>query len=94
MNSLNRQRTCRACRGKKDKNELIRLIIQENTIIEIDFRQLMPGRGYYLCQTETCLACLRSSKSRYKAFGRGLEIGPNLNNFISNPPSGGVHGQN
>jgi predicted RNA-binding protein YlxR (DUF448 family) len=94
MRLLIRQRTCRACRGKREKKELLRLVILKTNLLEIDARQIMPGRGYYLCQTESCLACLKSSKSRQKAFGRGLEIGPNLNHFINIPPSGGVHGQN
>jgi predicted RNA-binding protein YlxR (DUF448 family) len=94
MKPLIRQRTCRVCRGKKDKIEFLRLIILDNHILEMDPRQTMPGRGFYLCRTESCLTCLLSSKSRYKAFGRGMEIGPNLENFINNPPSGGVHGQN
>ncbi|MBA4394621.1 MAG: hypothetical protein C0407_13805 [Desulfobacca sp.] len=89
MTLLIRQRTCRVCRGKKEKKELLRLVILNNKILEVDPRQIMPGRGWYLCQTGTCLSFLQASKSRHKAFGRGLEIGPKLNNFINIPPSGG-----
>ena len=88
-----RQRTCRACRKKKDKKDLLRLTILNKNILEIDSRQIMPGRGWYLCPEETCLFFLKAAKSRHKSFGRDLEIGPKLNNLIMNPPAGGVHGQ-
>jgi predicted RNA-binding protein YlxR (DUF448 family) len=89
MTPVIRQRTCRTCRGKKEKKDLLRLVILDNKTLEADPRQIMPGRGYYLCLTETCLACLKAPKCRHKVFGRGLEIGPNLNNNINIPPSGG-----
>jgi uncharacterized protein len=94
MNTLIRQRTCRACREKKEKKTLMRLVILDKKTLEVDPRQIKPGKGWYLCRTEACLSCLKASKGRQKAFGRDLEIGPKLNNFITIPPSGGVHGQN
>ncbi len=94
MSTLTRQRTCRACRKKKDKKELLRLIILDKKIVEADPGQIKPGRGWYLCQEETCLSCLKAVKSRHKSFGRDLEIGPRLKNILTIPPAGGVHGQN
>jgi predicted RNA-binding protein YlxR (DUF448 family) len=94
MNPSLRQRTCRACRKKKDKKELLRLIILDNKILEVDLRQIIPGRGWYLCLEETCLFRLKVAKSRFKAFGRELEIGPRLINLLTIPPAGGDHGQN
>ena len=89
-----RQRTCRACRKKKDKKELLRLIFLDKKTLEVDPGQIMPGRGWYLCPEETCLFCLKAAKSRHKSFGRDLEIGPKLKNILTIPPAGGVHGQN
>jgi predicted RNA-binding protein YlxR (DUF448 family) len=94
MSALIRQRTCRACRKKKDKKELLRLIILDKKIVEADPGQIRPGRGWYLCQEETCLSCLKAAKSRHKSFGRDLEIGPKLKNTLTIPPAGGAHGQN
>jgi hypothetical protein len=94
MNKIIRQRTCRACRKKKDKKELLRLTILDKKIIEVDPGQIKPGRGWYLCQEEACLFCLKAAKSRHKSFGRDLEIGPRLKNLLTNPPAGGDHGQN
>jgi predicted RNA-binding protein YlxR (DUF448 family) len=94
MKSAIRQRTCRSCRKKKDKKELLRLIILDKKTLEIDPGQIMPGRGWYLCPEETCLFCLKALKSRRRTFGHDLEIGPKLNNLLTISPAGGVHGQN
>lgn len=94
MTDLIRQRSCRACRKKKKKEALLRLVILNNKTIEVDPRQTLPGRGWYLCRAENCLSCLKTLKGRQKAFGRGLEIGPILNNYLTIPLSGGEHGQN
>ena len=94
MNTLIRQRTCRSCRKKKDKKELLRLIILDKKTLEMDPGQIMPGRGWYLCPEGTCLFCLKALKSRQRTFGRDLEIGPNLNNLLTISPAGGLHGQN
>jgi uncharacterized protein len=94
MTSLIGQRSCRACRKKKGKTELLRLIILDKKTLEVDPKQISPGRGWYLCQEESCLSFLKGPKSLQKVFGRGLEIGPNLNRFLTIPPSGGEYGQN
>ena len=83
MPSEIRQRTCRACREKKDKKELWRLVILGSKTLEVDPRQIMPGRGWYLCREETCLSWLKAAKTRRKSFGRDLEIGPRLNTLIT-----------
>jgi predicted RNA-binding protein YlxR (DUF448 family) len=93
MNTLVRQRTCRACRRKEDKKELLRMVIIDKKTLEIDLKQIMPGRGWYLCRREGCLSCLKILRGRYKAFGRDVEIGPGLNNLLTVPPAGGVNGQ-
>jgi predicted RNA-binding protein YlxR (DUF448 family) len=88
-----RQRTCRACRKKEDKKELLRLVVIDKKTLEVDPKQIMPGRGWYLCRGDACLSCLKVLKGRQKAFGRDFTIGPGLNHLILNPPAGGVHGQ-
>ncbi|MGA3085502.1 MAG: YlxR family protein [Thermodesulfobacteriota bacterium] len=94
MTRLIGQRTCRVCRKKKDKKELLRMVILNTKTLELDPKQIIPGRGWYLCRRETCLSGLKAAKNRHKAFGRDLEIGPRLNNFLTLPPAGGVNGQN
>jgi predicted RNA-binding protein YlxR (DUF448 family) len=88
-----RQRTCRACRAKKDKYELLRMVILNKKHLEIDYKYSMPGRGWYLCRKEACLSSLRDPKSRRKAFGPLINLGPGLNKLLTIPPAGGVHGK-
>ncbi|MEW6188130.1 MAG: DUF448 domain-containing protein [Thermodesulfobacteriota bacterium] len=92
MTTLIRQRTCRACRKKKDKTALLRLTIQRNNVLEADPDQFEPGRGWYLCREGTCLRCLETTKGRQKCFGREVEIGPVLHQLLTNAPAGGDHG--
>jgi predicted RNA-binding protein YlxR (DUF448 family) len=94
MTKPKRQRTCRACREKKDKYELLRMVILNSKHMEVDYKHIMPGRGWYLCRKEACLAVLKNPKGRKKAFGQGIDLSPGLNKLLTNPPAGGVHGQN
>ena len=47
-------RTCVICREGKGKKGLIRFILLGKDII-FDFNQDLPGRGYYVCDQNTCL---------------------------------------
>jgi hypothetical protein len=48
------QRTCVACRQKRDKKELIRLVRTDNGVVEPDLPGKKPGRGAYLCPRKDC----------------------------------------
>lgn len=47
------QRSCIACREKKDKSDLVRLVYNSD-IVEIDPKGKKPGRGAYLCLNYEC----------------------------------------
>ena len=47
------QRTCIVCRDKKDKRDLIRLVLMESRL-EVDMSGKMNGRGAYLCHNPNC----------------------------------------
>ena len=49
-------RTCVGCQAKRPKRELVRLVRAANASVQIDARQLMPGRGAYLCREQRCWA--------------------------------------
>jgi uncharacterized protein len=76
-------RTCRACHQKKEKKNLLRMVVLDKQTLEVDPRQIKPGRGWYLCRDEACLALLRSPKGLQKSFGRSLQMGPGLHTLIS-----------
>ena len=46
-------RTCVICRKKKNKEELIRLVLDKDNRIVIDELQKKEGRGIYLCSNDT-----------------------------------------
>lgn len=64
------QRSCVACRTKKDKNELIRIVKNQANEIIIDESGKKPGKGAYICESMECLE--KGIKS--KALERALEL--------------------
>ena len=48
------QRTCVACRQKRDKKDLIRLVCAENGAVEVAMPAKKSGRGAYLCPKKDC----------------------------------------
>jgi predicted RNA-binding protein YlxR (DUF448 family) len=60
------QRSCIACRDKRDKRDLIRLVCNASGIIEIDKDKKMTGRGAYLCPVYNCWeAALKGNRLQY-----------------------------
>jgi predicted RNA-binding protein YlxR (DUF448 family) len=47
-------RTCIACRQKRAKRELIRVVRTPEGTIEVDLRGKASGRGAYLCPNRQC----------------------------------------
>ena len=47
------ERSCIACRGKKAKRNLIRLVCRAG-VVEIDHKGKEAGRGVYLCPMREC----------------------------------------
>ncbi len=62
-------RTCIACRAKKQKNELIRMVARNSEIIK-DEEQKLEGRGAYICNNSKCLEIATKSNK----FKRALKI--------------------
>lgn len=48
------ERTCVACRSKKAKWELVRIVRTQEDGLEIDLRGKKAGRGAYLCRQQEC----------------------------------------
>lgn len=51
----NPQRMCVACRERKNKSELIRVVLLPDGRVEIDPGGKMAGRGAYVCKNNECL---------------------------------------
>ena len=63
------QRTCIACNSKKDKKELIRVVLNKEGKLFVDNTGKAEGRGIYICDNEECLEKFRKNKKIEKAFG-------------------------
>ncbi len=48
-------RMCVACRERKPKKELIRIVLLPSGLVEVDPGGKKPGRGAYICKSRTCL---------------------------------------
>ena len=62
------QRMCMGCNSKKDKQELIRIVINKDGEITIDKTGKLSGRGAYICNDAECLKKAIKSKALNRAF--------------------------
>ena len=62
------QRTCMGCNEKKDKNQLIRIVKNQENEITIDKTGKKEGRGAYICDDVKCLEKVIKSKRLEKVF--------------------------
>ena len=63
------ERMCVACREKKPKKEMIRVVRTAEGTLAIDETGKAPGRGAYICPTLECLERARKTN----AIGRAIE---------------------
>ena len=62
------QRTCIGCNAKKDKNEFIRIVKDNQKNISIDKTAKANGRGAYICDNIECLEKAIKNKKIEKSF--------------------------
>lgn len=67
-------RTCIGCRKKRAKSMLIRLALDEEGQVVWDIKQVLPGRGAYLCSSRTCLKAALKARRFARTFGRSVSI--------------------
>ena len=75
-------RSCISCGKKRDKNDLIRLVLDQRGQVVRDDQGDMEGRGAYVCKERACQERLFNKKNRYinRAFRseRTVYIGSDL----------------
>jgi len=69
------ERQCLACREKKPKNALIRIVRTPDGKVEIDGTGRLQGRGAYCCRDRECLKKLIKSGAAARALGIKPEEG-------------------
>ena len=67
------QRMCMGCNEKRDKRELIRIVLNKNGEISIDKTGKLEGRGAYICNNINCLEKAIKSKRLEKTFDTKIE---------------------
>ena len=78
------QRMCMGCNSKKDKRELIRIVMSKDGNIEVDKTGKLQGRGAYICDNIECLEKLIKTKRLERVFETAIdeEIYENLRGVI------------
>ncbi len=67
------QRMCMGCNTKKDKNTLIRIVMNKEGNISIDKTGKLSGRGAYICDNVECLEKVIKSKRLEKVFDKKID---------------------
>lgn len=68
------ERMCAACRKKRAKSELLRIVLSKDTAV-CDPEQRLPGRGVYVCKNSLCAELLRKKKALSRSFKRNIDAG-------------------
>ena len=61
-------RKCIGCNEMKDKKELIRIVRNNEGVINVDPVGKMPGRGAYICKSVECFEAAVKAKRLEKSF--------------------------
>ncbi len=62
------QRRCIGCNISKDKNELIRIVKNNQNEISVDLTGKKAGRGAYICKSGDCLQKAQKANRLQRAF--------------------------
>ena len=65
-------RTCIGCGRKKEKENLIRIVLCPDGIVRPDERGHLDGRGAYLCRESACLEKAIRSRALNRTFRRPI----------------------
>lgn len=62
-------RSCLGCRQEKPKGELLRFVLDPDSVVTPDLAAKLPGRGVYTCFSRSCL----EAAVKKRQFGRGFK---------------------
>ena len=62
-------RTCVACREKKPKKDLVRILLNDENGLTVDLTGKKNGRGAYVCPSSECFAKARKTKAIERSLG-------------------------
>ncbi len=67
------QRSCVICRTQKNKQDLLRIVKNNNDVINVDEIGKEPGRGAYICYNKECLEKAIKTKRLEKILEHKIE---------------------
>lgn len=67
------QRMCMGCNEKKDKRQLIRVVLNKEGQITVDKTGKLEGRGAYICDNIACLEKIIKTKRLEKTLNIKIE---------------------
>ena len=67
------QRMCIGCGTKKDKRELVRIVMNKSGQISLDKTGKLEGRGAYICDNIECLEKAIKAKKFEKVFNKKID---------------------
>jgi uncharacterized protein len=67
-------RTCVACRARRSRDDLLRLVADEDGRVRLDYRGRAPGRGVHVCASGKCLAAACLGGRLAAALHRPVEV--------------------
>ena len=71
------QRMCVACRKKKEKSNMLRVVQDKNNSLILDHNSKAFGRGAYVCYNKECI----KKAQKIRAFDRALKCKADDNIF-------------
>lgn len=77
-------RKCVACNKQKTKNELIRVVINKEKEITVDYSGKLNGRGAYLCKDPKCITLSKENSKLNQALKTKVEdnIYEEINKYV------------
>ena len=72
------QRTCVSCREKGAREALVRLVLDPNGALVVDYRAKLPGRGCWLHPAQACIRVLEDKPGLLK---RHLDAAPDTSSL-------------
>ena len=78
-------RKCIGCNEMKEKRELVRIVRNNEGVINVDTVGKMPGRGAYICKNTDCFDAAVKAKRLERSFKTRIpdDIYPTLREIIS-----------
>ncbi|MDT0179605.1 YlxR family protein [Microbacterium oleivorans] len=70
-------RTCVGCRARAPRSSLLRIVARDGALV-IDEKAVLPGRGAWVHDTDTCV----TTALKRRAFGRALRASTPLDTAV------------